>query len=65
MLKTQMNQLAIASVGNDQLTSGLQHCRPILDHLRTGDNMTTLVETRDLRTLGYNGDAHVTDYRTR
>ena len=65
MLKTQLNQLTIASVAKDRLTSGLQHGWPILDHLRTGDGMTTLVETRDLWNLEFKGDAQMLEYRTR
>ena len=65
MLKTQRNQLTIANVGTDQLTSGLQHVGSILYHLRTGDGMTTLVETRDLWNLEFKGDAQMPEYRTR
>ena len=65
MLKTQLNQLTVANVMKDQLTSGLQHVWSILDHLRTGDGMTTLVETRELWNLEFKGDAQMLEYRTR
>ena len=65
MLKTQLNQHTIPNVAKDQLTSGLQPVWSILDHLRTGDGMATLVETRDLWNLEFKGDAQMLEYRTR